>query len=604
MQSAESTVIRALDKDSLQLGENGHPEVCWNTGDRTIDGLRDRVVQLFFQMVRVRGTPVGRLSTLRKLSDKYMALVSDAKRLPASAERDHLVRVLWALPTHTRDCVKGKGERDISYALLVAMYENDHIDDDEFVRVVQYWVGVSGKGDTAPPGSWKDVVNLCNFIASWTRNRSHPLISRLIDVLGTQLQVDDEAPRSITDEGRGVSLSLAAKWAPRESSKKNRWLFYRLVRSLNPALGDFATTPTSSPVFTGAARRTRKMLAGLNKHLGTLEVKQCGGRWSEIDATRVPAVALQKQKVALLNEIRRKVAVRIGPDGEPIPRSADPDRTACAENFRKLADAAASGDPDSKVRGQRASIYDFVRDAMVRGLSDAEKKILEAQWKDNGEQVCSGLPPMIPMVDVSESMTLDNCTPLYYAIGLGLRASEKTHPAFRHRVMTFSDIPQWVRLDDDSRDGETPSFVQRVQKVRHSSWGMNTDFYKALSMILTRLVENRVPPEDAKNLVLAVFSDMQIDAAATRGRGTPQTMQDTIKEMYAEHGYEPPHILYWNLRTTNGFPSVTTEKNVTMLSGFSPVLLNVLENKGVSGLCEYTPFRMVAELLDDDRFVV
>ena len=575
------------------VGENGHPEFAWNSSDDTLEALREQTVQLFFQLVRVTGC--SRMKHLKTLAHKYTSLLNATRKIPIdSPEKDHILRILFALPTQTRDCVEGKGERDLSYALLVAAYEHGHIDEDTFGRVVSRWVGTDSSVEGAPPGSWKDIVNLCCFIAEWFSHRSHRMIEQLVGILSVQIMADETALR----EGNTSSISLAAKWAPRESSKKNRWLFYRLVRVMNPDLG---SSEYSSSRFTGASRRMRRLLAELNRASGTLEVKQCGGQWSEIDPTKVPAVALQKQKTALLNEIRRKSKVRTTEDGTPLARKDDDDRLECAKNFRELADASARGDPAAKVRAQRTSLYDLIRDALyiskqLESSSDAERKLLEAQWRDNGKQVRPGLPPMIPMVDTSNSMTIDKCTPLYYALGLGLRASEKTHPAFRNRILTFSEYPSWVKL-------EKSSFVDRVDELSRSDWGMNTDFYKALRLVLDQLVEHSVPPEDAKNLVLAVFSDMQIDEATTKYT-TPQAMHSEIKTMYAEHGYEAPHILYWNLRSTNGFPAVTTEKNVTMLSGFSPVLLNVLESKGITTLHEYTPFRTVSEHLDNPRFMV
>jgi len=598
-----SSVVSAMDATCVPTreGENGHPEFAWNTSDSSLEDLRERTVQLFFQLVRHVGHPRGRMTHLKSLGEKYVSLLGDVAAFADGPEKVHLMRVLLALPTQTRDCVKGKGERDLAYALLVAALDAGHIAEDKFLSIVHRWVGVDGT-IPPPPGSWKDIVNLCGFIVEWFGNRSHPMIDHLVALLAVQIGEDEVSLAA----GNTSSISLAAKWAPRESSKKNRWLFYRLVRMMNPDLGPPSANPPSSPRFTGTARRVRKSLAELNGAIGTIEVKQCGGKWAEIDPTKVPAVALQKQKTALLNEIRRKSKARTAADGTPLPRKEDDDRIACAENFRGLADAAAAGDPAAKVRAQRASLYDLIRDALRNvshpgSMSDAENKLLEAQWKDNGEQVRPGLPPMIPMVDTSGSMTIDKCTPLYYAMGLGLRASEKTHPAFRHHILTFSNKPAWVNLAESSDD--PPPFVDRVKTLSQAPCGMNTDFYKALRLVLTQLVEHSVPPEDAKNLVLAVFSDMQIDAAQT-STGTPQAMHTRIKEMYAEHGYEPPHILYWNLRTTDGFPAVTTEKNVTMLSGFSPVLLNVLENKGITALHEYTPFRTVAEQLDNPRFVM
>lgn len=607
-----SSVIAALDDEAMpsQVGENGHPEFAWVTDNREIRHLRERFVQLFFQLVRPRRESVARMERLRGFGNKYAELERDIRALSESPEKEHLSYLLWAIPTHVRDCVKGKGERDIAYSLLTAAYEKGYLSEDSFLRVVAYWTGATASAteshlremddNTPPPGSWKDVVNLCHFVTTWFGgNRSHRLVPLLIRLLADQLRVDVR----ILETGCG-SPSLGAKWAPRESSKKNRWLFYRLVRALNPEIGGPVDSPTTSPRFRGAARKTRKMLADLNRSIGTIEVRQCAGQWSMIDPSKIPAVALQKQKVALLNEIRRKMTRRTEADGTPIPRSDVADRVHCAANFREHAEAAARGDPAARVRAQRTSLYDLVRDALKGpALTTDEKNLLEAQWKDNGEHVRPGLPPMIPMVDVSGSMTVDKCTPLYYAIGLGLRVSEKTHPAFRHRILTFSGSPSWVRLPDPDVDPEAGSFIRRVHAISQSEWGSDTNFHEALRLILNRLVEASVSPEDAKELVLAIFSDMQINEAA-HPRARPQAIHNEIREMYAVHGYEPPHILYWNLRTTDGFPAVTTAKNVTMLSGFSPVLLNTLENKGIAALHEYTPFRTIAELLDDPRFCV
>jgi hypothetical protein len=68
--------------------------------------------------------------------------------------------------------------------------------------------------------------------------------------------------------------------------------------------------------------------------------------------------------------------------------------------------------------------------------------------------------------------------------------------------------------------------------------------------------------------------------------------------------YPVPHILFWNLRKTNGFPVLSTQKNVTMMSGYSSALLNVLSDKGMEGLKEFTPAKMLMDLLDNDRYSI
>jgi hypothetical protein len=543
-------------KMATRIGERGHPEHEW-----VVDDVCEEFVQLFFQLVRT-----NKFERIRELGGIYKDIITKTKALPKSESQEDLLRMVYALPTYTRDCVEGKGERDLAYALLISKYEEDH-DLESLSVTMMRWV--KGSKREAPPGSWKDIVNMCNFVSKWYESKEHCIITRLLGVMSYHLVYDEK--------------SLVAKWAPRESSKKNRWLFYKLVRILNPDVDKLSIMEAK---FKSAAKRTRKMISSLNIVIGTLEVKQCGKEWSKINPSEIPSVALQKQKTALLNELRKRA-------GET--RSSDPDRVECAARFRAHIMAASTG--KGKISGKKTSIYDLVRDALHGGeLTDIQKTLLEEQWKSNGSVVRPGLPAMIPIVDVSGSMSCDKCTPLYYAIGLGLRASEKTHPVFRNRILTFSETPTWVCLSEED------SFLKRVETLSRAPWGMRTNFYSALKLILDSMVENAVSPEDAKSLVLSVFSDMQIDAASYDR--TPQAMHDTIKEMYAKEGYEAPHILYWNLRTTNGFPAVSTNKNVTMLSGFSSVLLNVLEGKGIEELHKYTPYRMICDLLNKDRFVM
>ena len=83
-----------------------------------------------------------------------------------------------------------------------------------------------------------------------------------------------------------------------------------------------------------------------------------------------------------------------------------------------------------------------------------------------------------------------------------------------------------------------------------------------------------------------------------------------ITKMYAEAGmrtkygtpYKPPHILFWNLRSTMGFPVLSSQKNVTMLSGYSSVLLNTFYEKGMDGLKSYTPYKMICDILNNERY--
>ena len=69
-----------------------------------------------------------------------------------------------------------------------------------------------------------------------------------------------------------------------------------------------------------------------------------------------------------------------------------------------------------------------------------------------------------------------------------------------------------------------------------------------------------------------------------------------------------PHILFWNLQSTNGFPELSYQNNVTMLSGYSPALFNsFIQNRtsstsSTSGLKDISPWRMLTDMLNNRRY--
>jgi hypothetical protein len=134
---------------------------------------------------------------------------------------------------------------------------------------------------------------------------------------------------------------------------------------------------------------------------------------------------------------------------------------------------------------------------------------------------------------------------------------------------------------------------------------MTTNFYAALNMILAVIEKRGLKSEIVENMTLVIFSDMMINQADKNYN----SMFDMIQKRYADVvmkilgvPYKPPHILFWNLRQTTGFPNLTTEKNTSMLSGFSPVLLNTFSEKGIDFLQHISPWDMFLEGLNHPRY--
>ena len=115
------------------------------------------------------------------------------------------------------------------------------------------------------------------------------------------------------------------------------------------------------------------------------------------------------------------------------------DRVQCASNFAAHLEAAKSDPTNHKVHGRRCTVGELTKDALrlPAGAVKTEIDRINLQWESNKDNN-KGLGNIIACVDNSGSMEMDDGTPLYNAIGLGIRCSEMASDAFKHRVITFA----------------------------------------------------------------------------------------------------------------------------------------------------------------------
>jgi len=587
-----SSFIDALDKN-LQFGEKGHVEVAWC--EHNYDEL---ITQFFFQLVR--SDEEGR----NDLEEKLRFLLENL-----SWENDsEKMSVLYKLIAQTRDIVKGKGEYTLSFMQIAIWW-------DYYPTLAFAAFKLFVKGNDNPLdhqyGSWKDIKYMCNYLAE-KHSRSHPLIHNIIVYAAVSLQSEWVCWNRDKDSYRP---GLIGRWLPREKSKKFGWIHGRIANVLFPQFIQEPKNGWKSQTQLSAARTKQKihltkMLTVLSKATDTPQIKMCDpkGRWNELKFNNVTSITLRKQKNAILNKTKKNAQ-----------RSDKEDRIQCANNYKEHLAKAVSGDKTAKIHGKRCSVGELVKDALgcwaaVRG--DAEYDTINQQWESNKSNN-KGLEdkPIVSVVDTSGSMECDDGIPLYNAIGLGIRCSEICHPAFRNRMLTFNAKPTWIKFKNENGTEKTSeeidqmTFVDKVKAVRKADWGMNTDFHLALDKILEALVANNVDPKSVRDLVLAVFSDMQFDCSY-HNAGVFDTAAEAIARKFAEAGlktswrrpYDPPHVLFWNLRKTTGFPSTTCTKNTTFLSGYSSVLLDVFCEKGFEALREASPMLMLSDLVNNTRY--
>jgi hypothetical protein len=495
----------------------------------------------------------------------------------------------------TRDIVDGKGECALSYMMICVWWQ--HYPELAYFAIRQFVIGdriCDSDHKAHPYGCWKDIKYLCKYVVSYA-NCEHPIVDYCIQISVEQLRADLAHLESDTP------ISLCAKWMPRESSAFG-WFFIRLARAYYP---HYMITPQTPTQITRAERKARQgmrtILARLNRHLDTVQIKQCANTWDEIDHHKTTSVTLVKQRNAFLN-ISSKTRQS---------RSNEPHRIACATNFKNYING--QHDMGETIKGKRVSMVDFTKDAIKIKTQEYQstfddnilydpihKTALDSQWRDSSKDTKS-LGNIIVMSDTSGSMSGD---PLYVSISLGIRIAEKS--CLGKRIMAFNSKPSWINLEPAG-----DSFVEMVHIMNtdETSHGLNTDFYAALDLLLSAIIEKRIDAEIVKQMALVILSDMQMDEGDQTWK---DSLYDNIRNKYREAGirsigthYDVPLIVFWNLRGTNGFPCLTKQKNVAMMSGFSPSLLNDFCQKGVAAFSEYenyTPYQHLLSSLSKERY--
>lgn len=593
MSSSESNpLFSALDKHTpKQLGENGHVEYTWSHDESEL------INQLYFQLVRAKSQSESGVKDIR---DKLDTLITSFKNNNSSVNYNGL-SLLYKLIGHTRD-VQAKGERQLAYAQLWVWYNHfPELAMFAFKTFVHY-IDEYGKTDSSKHqyGSWNDVKYMCGAFKELGGGgedaESHPMITYAVKLMVEQL---DRDMCKMRDSTVNSPISLAARHAPREGSRFG-WVFNKMAFAMFP----YMATARTSAACESAKRKARqhfrsKVLAPLNRKLDTVQIKMAAGakgegQWDQINFNNVTSKTMRQHSKAWQNLTKT---------GET--RSYENHRITCASNYTDHINKALSGDKTVKIHGKRCNTYELVRDAVNRSpcgtveQQETETGRINLQWQSNSEQN-AGLGNMIAIADVSGSMTVDDSIPLYNSIGLSIRVSEKASPAFRDRIITFSESPSWINLDGDK------TFCEKVETVRKAPWGMSTNLHAAFQMILDGIREADMPPVDVENMAIVVFSDMQINAGSKFSNTTMNSIIDMfhdagMKSKYATP-YPTPHLVWWNLRKTTGFPTLSTMRNTTMLSGYNAALLNAFEGKGVDALKEYTPAKMINDILCADRY--
>ena len=376
-------MIDALDSfvsTSVRHGENGNSEFDWS------NDLQEKIVQFDFQCVRTDESGVASLSAIL---DGLLSQLSIKQNSPEKELlRKELLITLYKMIGKTRDLEGGKGEYTIAYMMIHVWYKYypklSAVALSLFVfppsRLTLLFpldvIGTTELNDQIPYGSWKDIKYFCDYIKK-QESVDHPLIQTCVIFINTQIHLDEE---SLNSE---KNISLVGKWVPRESSEKFGWMFEHLATNYFTKFMESAKTPESKiKALKKCKVQYRILCSKLNKHLDTVQIKQCSKVWSTIEHAKTTSITMAKQRKAFLNQ------KKTGSD----PRTDDHDRVLCAENLRSYLESLKK--EGKEVKGKNVGLETFAAQAL--GMLDysyelasnrrEDANILNSQWRDNGNK--------------------------------------------------------------------------------------------------------------------------------------------------------------------------------------------------------------------------
>jgi hypothetical protein len=211
---------------------------------------------------------------------------------------------------------------------------------------------------------------------------------------------------------------------------------------------------------------------------------------------------------------------------------------------------------------------------------------MQAQWDALPDYMLDSAERILPICDVSGSMTNYNGLPMIVSLALGLYISERNKSIFKDAVVTFSQTPEMHYIQGDS-------LHDRLQNLISANWGFNTDLEATFDLILDSACRIAIP-EDQMPTKLLIISDMEFDIASRGG-----TNFDAIKQKYADVGYKMPEIIFWNVAGRMGnVPVNANESNVGLVSGFSPSILTTVLNGEI-----ISPYQLMRDAVDTDKYI-
>ena len=348
----------------------------------------------------------------------------------------------------------------------------------------------------------------------------------------------------------GKPISIMAKWLP----------------SVNASSSITVANGKKTAVNLGLSQAEyRKMLSKMRAYIDVTERKMSANAWKDIEYANVCSNAMNRYRQAFYKHDEKR--------------------------FKEYINSVSKG--ETKINASTLFPYDIVEKYTNKIFSGWDARecdidpVLEAQWNALPDYLAeSNSGNVMIMADTSGSM---HGRPIATAIGLAIYFAERCKGDFKNQFMTFSRNPDFVQLKGNS-------LCEKVRNAVTANWDGDTNIEAAFNLILNTAINHNIPANEMPR-ALVIISDMNFDYCAMNRR-VGWTFYDEMKARFAEHGYEIPNVVFWNVNNTkDGYHAFSDYKGVQLMSGQSASTFTaMLANFGK------TPYEAMCDILNSETY--
>jgi hypothetical protein len=585
---------------------------------------QEQITQLYFLLTRKEND-----EEITKIAEILHQLLSSLKPfVKKGCETDSSIHattfiLLYKMIAQTRDIVFGKGERKLTYMMIMIWYKYYPIlaiyalyrlvdllylpagtRHDDLMTYLNTYVG-SRKHSF---GCWKDIKYFCYYIASNSKQKfEHPLIDVAVSIMNDQVMRDCtvlnmcKSPNNVGFYENNYSelrkyISFVGKWVPREKTKFE-WVFEKLALDWSRRIHPYYFNDEkrydyqNEKLLNKCKMDYRKILSELNRILDTVEVKQCSQKWDEICVSNIPSGSMTKHKNALLNingilEDRKNTKYK----GH---------RRICSQRIKEYYKDLTNPENTFSFHGIRNELGHYVKSAhnlLLNTDSNIEisqnrlylKDLLNKQM-DVFIKKFEEMDGFVPFVDC-----FDDDNALYGAIELAYIIAIKSSGRF----MKVNHSPGWCEL---IQTGDCV-FIDNIEKIiKTMKSDMNhspENILNSMDIFIKSLVDANISNDTIHKMVLVVITNKEYIC------NNDSDIYNNIIVKFKNLSLDIPHILFWNLSTKSytHFPIVKNLKKTTIVSGKNALLLNHFRFMNFGSVREYSAYNTVCNILANSRF--